>query len=149
MLIEAQRLTAGADHAVELSERKLLIGDRAEHECDNSGIERSRSARQTVSAAVLDGDRRRCACRRELCALAQVGLGLHGEDPADRSRIVLEVRSAAGANLYNPAVQSREQLAAMNGASATFAQVGNPCVDAGKIGGGKFARPTLVTSMRE
>lgn len=43
---------------------------------------------------------------------------------------MLEVRAATRANLHHSAAQPREQLVAMRGASAAFAHLSDPRVDA-------------------
>jgi hypothetical protein len=56
MLVEAQ-LPTGTDHPVELPERRLLIGHRAEHKRNNASIEGFRLPGEVIGGAARDGDR--------------------------------------------------------------------------------------------
>lgn len=82
VLVEAQ-LAARADHAVQLRERRVLVGHRAEHERDDPRIEGLPLIWEATRATVYHGDRdRRLRCRA-LRTLAQVALGLDGDHPTD------------------------------------------------------------------
>ena len=99
MLVEAQ-LATGTDHAVELRERRLLIGHRAEHERNDASVEGFRLPGKATGVTVRDGDRHGRPRRGALGTLTQVRLGLDGNDLIDRGRVVPEVRAAAGAHLH-------------------------------------------------
>ncbi len=108
-----------------------MVGDRAQHERNDSSVEGCCLAGEPVGTTVLDRHRHgRCRCGK-LSTFPQVGLGLDGHYPTDRSRIVLEVRAAAGTDLHYATLQSREQLMTMGGA-ATFTYLSNASVDAGE-----------------
>jgi hypothetical protein len=56
VLVEAQ-LAAGAQHAPQLGERPTLVGDAAEDEADDRGVQRSVRERQVIREARHHGDR--------------------------------------------------------------------------------------------
>ena len=87
MLVEAQ-LTTGTDHTVELRKRRPLVGHGAEHERNNPGVERFRLTRKAIGATMRHRDRDGCLRRGALGTLAQIGLGLDGNDLVDRGWVM-------------------------------------------------------------
>ena len=98
MLVEAQ-LAPGPDDAPQLVEGGGLVRDGAEHERCHAGVERVVVGRERVGYAGDDGHRRGRLGGRLLGAIAEVGLGLEGDDLGDRRGVVAEVQTVAGADL--------------------------------------------------
>ncbi len=112
VLIEAE-LTAGTHYAAQLGQRLCLVGDRAQHEAGDSGVEGPIACGEPGVGAVDDGDPDRRLRSLGPGLLAQVGLRLDGDDLAHTLRVVDEVRAIAGAKLEHPSRESGEQLTPM------------------------------------
>ena len=112
VLVEAQ-LATGADHATQLGEGLLLVGDRAEDERGDPGVEGCVPGGDPGCHAVdhLDGDGG-LGGRLER-RLAQHRLGLDGEHALDRLGVEGEVEAVARADLDHLAGEPGEQLAAV------------------------------------
>ena len=79
MLVEA-KLPARTYHAPQLAERDPLVGDRAEHQADDGGVEALVLEGQRVGDGVNDLHRGRSCARCLLGALAKERLGLDRDE---------------------------------------------------------------------
>ena len=109
VLVEAQ-LPVGSDDAPQLGQRGRLIGDAAQHERGDRGVERCGLGREGVGEAGDHGHVDRRGARRLLRPLAQVGLGLDGDDLGDGRRVVAEVQAVARSDLDHAAGEAGEHL---------------------------------------
>ena len=119
VLVEAQ-LAPGPDDAPQLVERGGLVRDGAEHERCHPGVEPVVVSRERVGDAGDDGHPHGRLGRRLLGAIAEVGLGLEGDDLGDRRGVVAEVQTVAGADLDDAAAEIREQLVAVLGGACVL-----------------------------
>jgi hypothetical protein len=110
MLEEAQ-LSAGPQDAVNLRERCGHVGDRAEHERRDGGVERRGGERQFLGDGIHDRHRHGRIARGALRELAQMPLGLDGDHLGDGRRVVREVAPVPGAHLEHLPGEPVEQPA--------------------------------------
>ena len=117
VLIEAQ-LAARSDDAVELGQSAILVGDRAEHEARNRGVDALGVERQFVGDAREDPDRHRrdCGCFRR--GRPQGRLRLDRDHVNDRGRVVGEVEALPGAELEHRPAKAFQESASVLGRAA-------------------------------
>ena len=111
-MLEEPQLSAGAEYAADLRQRRRHIGHGAEHEGGDRGVEGGVAGGQAVGDPVDDLDRDRGAPGGGLRQLAEVGFGLDREDVGDPTRVAGEVEAVARADLYDPAREPAEELVA-------------------------------------
>ena len=98
VFVEAQ-LAAGPDHAVKLGERAVLVGDRAEDEAGDRGVDDALVKWHVVSDAGHHAHWHRRAHRRLGGAGSERRLGLDRDDLGDLGRVVREVEPVTGSDL--------------------------------------------------
>jgi hypothetical protein len=129
VFVEAQ-LAAGAQHASELGQCVVLVGNRAENEAGDGGVDALVLERQLFGDPGQDADRDRRGGCRLYGGGAQGGLGLDGDDLGHRGRVVGEVEAVSGAQLEHGAAQPVEQPAPVLGRAAPLGGLGGAEVGA-------------------
>jgi hypothetical protein len=119
VFVEAQ-LAAGSDDAAELGEGTVLVGDGAEDERRDAGVEHCIASWKCVGDTVDDFDREVDSSRGSRRELAQERFGFDREDMFDGVRVVREVKAVAGADFDHAAREACEQLVAVLGGAFGF-----------------------------
>lgn len=119
MLIEAE-LAAGANDPVELSQRRGLDWHAAQHERDDTGVDRSIGQRDSVGGAVGDGDWYRGAPSRLYSPGTQVRLGLDGEYFGHVLWVMAKVEAVTSTDLNDSSVEASEEALTMSSAARSF-----------------------------
>jgi hypothetical protein len=108
VLVEA-KLATGSNHPAKLAQSTILVSYRAEHERDNSDIERLVFYWQFFGNPADNADRGYCGFRLCLTELSQSGLRLNGNNLGNRAGVVPKVLPVAGPNFNHPAGDARKQ----------------------------------------
>ena len=131
VLVEAQ-LPAGAQHAMDLAQRNVLVVHRAEHKRCDGGVELATHGGQCLGAPCDDADAQRHVLGGLLCELAQVRLGLDGDHLGHRWRVVGEIQAVTGADLDDPSLEARQQRATVLGAAAPVGRASDVRIETGE-----------------
>jgi hypothetical protein len=119
-VLEEAELAAGSQHAVQLGERQVDVGDRAQHQRGDGGGERRVGERKLLGDRLDHGHGHGCLTGGALGVLTQVGLGLDGDHLTHRPRVVGEVEPVPGADLEHLPAEPLEQLSAPGGEAQPF-----------------------------
>lgn len=135
VLVET-KLAARPHDAMKLGERAVLIGNRAENQARNGGIDAGVLEWQLVGGAGQYANwHRRGAGGRDRSG-SERRLRLDGNDLRDLARIVREVEAVPGAELEDCPGQAVEEPAPVFGGPAPLGVLGRALVQAGEAGTG-------------
>jgi pimeloyl-ACP methyl ester carboxylesterase/DNA-binding CsgD family transcriptional regulator len=127
-VLDQEQPAVRGEHAPHLGERRIGVGDRAQHERRDHGVERAVGERQLLGARVDDGNLAARGAARQPGAHRRIGLADHELDAVG---VVAQVEPGAGTELEDTTARRGEQLTPARGHSPSLTEGEEGVVDEG------------------